>query len=115
MVLRKISGSDGGAGQLPAYPLVYMDERVVQDHAIGALPCPANPPPPEGWVYWAGAAGPALTQFAVGVLQHYPMGTVVMDLVGGELIGARVEWHTVQGATGKTGCFKGVNLLRRVA
>jgi len=44
----------------------------------------------------------------------YPMGTFVRISVGGEIIGARVEWHDFQGATGKRGCFRGVNLLKKV-
>jgi hypothetical protein len=94
-----------------------IDPRVDADHAIGQLPVPANPPPPVGWIYWKGAVPATAGAFAVKMLHDpttYPMGSFVQFFAGDELIGARVEWHNIQGATGKTGCFRGVNLMRDV-
>ena len=98
--------------------LIAIDPRVVTDHAIGVLPCPLNPAPPDGWRYWHGkesvpAALSALTVKMLHDSQHYPMGAFVQVLHEGEPVAARVEWHDLQGATGKKGCFRGVNLMRR--
>jgi hypothetical protein len=41
------------------------------------------------------------------------MGSFVQTWLDGELVAARVEWHDFQGATGKRGCFRGVNLMQR--
>jgi hypothetical protein len=93
-----------------------VDPRVDTEHVIGALPCPRNPPPPLGWVPWGKKpVSPSQTEFAKTVLHDattYPMGTFVQALIDGTLVGARVEWHTFQGSTGKTGCFRGVTLLK---
>src|ERR1700690_918090 len=94
-----------------------VNPRVDATHSIGQLPVPANPPPPIGWIYWKGAVPAAAGTFAVKMLHDpatYPMGSFVQFFVGDELVGARVEWHNIQGATGKTGCFRGVNLMRDV-
>ena len=40
------------------------------------------------------------------------MGSFVQALIGGVQVAARVEWHDWQGATGKTGCFRGTSLFR---
>jgi hypothetical protein len=45
---------------------------------------------------------------------RYPMGAFVQLRQGGELIGARVEWHPVQAATGKHGCFHAISLMDAV-
>jgi hypothetical protein len=98
-----------------------VDPRVEQQHSIGQLPCPPNPPPPVGWKYWKGDVPASATTFCVGILHdpvHYPMGSFIQAMVHGlgpgEVIGARVEWHDTQGGTGAKGCFRGVNLMRRV-
>jgi hypothetical protein len=94
-----------------------IDPRVNATHSIGQLPVPINPPPPIGWIYWKGAVPPQAGTFAVKILHDsitYPMGSFVQFFAEGELIGARVEWHNIQGATGKRGCFRGVNLMRDV-
>ncbi len=94
-----------------------VDPRVDGTHAIGVLPCPNNPPPPDGWRYWKGTipnGGGALASSILDDPEKYPMGTFVQTRLNGMLVGARVEWHTLQGATGKTGCFRGVNLMRAV-
>jgi hypothetical protein len=100
-------------------PLVnVVDPRVIQDHQVGVLPCPANPPPPVGWAYWIGPVLHEGGELAVKMLHDpktFPMGSFVQMFVRGSLVGARVEWHNVQGATGKTGCFRGVNLMHAVA
>jgi len=96
-------------------PLVEIDPRVDSTHVVGTLPCPKNPPPPEGWAYWSGAlpkGGGALATEILRDAERYPMGAFVQALLAGQLVGARVEWHDLQGATGKRGCFRGVNLMR---
>lgn len=97
-------------------PLQELDPRVNSTHLIGVLPCPKNPPPPVGWEYVKGNHfPPAAGKLAADMLhdaEHYPMGTFLQTLIDGELLGARVEWHDLQGLTGKSGCFRGVNLMR---
>lgn len=98
-------------------PIEDVDPRVNSTHTIGQLPVPINPPPPVGWIYWKGAVSAAAGAFAIKMLHDpvtYPMGSFVQFFAGDELIGARVEWHSFQGATGKKGCFRGVNLMRNV-
>jgi len=93
-----------------------VDPRTDQTtHALGeGLPCPPNPPPPVGWHYWRGREVPAKAgQLALQMRnnpKYYPMGAFLQTYCNGELIGARVEWHSIQGATGKKGCFRGVSL-----
>ncbi len=99
-------------------PVVTLDPRVDTTHSIGVLPAPRNPPPPVGWKYWVGAVTPEETGLAEKILHdpnQYPMGTFVQTRVGNALLAARVEWHTEQGRTGNTGCFRGVNLMKPVA
>lgn len=104
----KAFGAPGGG-----YPIVTTDPGVDTTHQIGQLPCPANPPPPAGFSAWSGPVSSALTNWATHVLNTYPMGTFIQDLVGGQLVAARVEWHTWVGATGQTGvCIKGVTLFQ---
>jgi hypothetical protein len=94
------------------------DPRVITDHAAGVLPCPNNPPPPVGWVYWKGPLPPHAGEFAKKVEftpAQYPIGTFVQTVLGGQTIAARVEWHDYQGMTGKHGCFRGTSLFRPVA
>jgi hypothetical protein len=100
--------------------LLAIDPRVITNHAIGQLPCPPNPAPPDGWRYWGAheKVPPALGALTVKMLhdaKDYPMGAFVQTRHEGELVAARVEWHDLQGASGLKGCFRGVNLLRRVA
>lgn len=99
--------------------LVEVDPRVIQDHRVGQLPCPSNPPPPDGWRYWRGheAIPRELGELANTVLhdsKQYPMGAFIQTFHEGELVGARVEWHDLQGASNTKGCFRGVNLMRQV-
>jgi hypothetical protein len=107
------SGAGSSISASIVYPRLTTDPGVDASHAIGALPCPTNPPPPPGMVYWTNQA--AVTQdisaWAVQQLNTQPMGTIVEDLVDGTPVAGRIEWHTVQGATGLTGCFKGFSLL----
>ena len=98
--------------------VVARDPRVITNHQPGVLPCPANPAPPVGWKYWTGRFTPAIGQLAVkveGSSAEFPMGSFVQTVIDGMLVGARVEWHDFQGLTGKTGCFRGTNLMRPVA
>ena len=95
--------------------LVATDPRVVTDHQPGVLPCPINPPPPVGWVYWQGPVPQPVGELAVKVEfapARFPMGSFVQALIDGRRIAARVEWHDYQGATGRHGCFRGTSLFR---
>jgi len=95
--------------------LKAQDPRVITDHQAGVLPCPSNPPPPVGWVYWQGAVPKPVGDLAVKVEftpAQFEMGSFVQARVGDQLVGARVEWHDYQGATGKHGCFRGTSLFR---
>ena len=95
--------------------LVATDPRVITDHQAGVLPCPNNPPPPVGWVYWQGPVPHQVGELAVKVEfapARFPMGSFVQALVGGQRVAARVEWHNYQGATGRHGCFRGTSLFR---
>jgi hypothetical protein len=94
------------------------DPRVITDHQIGRVPCPKNPPPPVGWVYWKGSVPELVGKFAVKVEftpAEFPLGSFVQTLIAGQLVGARVEWHDYQGATGKHGVFRGTSLFRPLA
>ncbi len=100
-----------------ADPLISLDPRVDTEHRAGVLPCPNNPPPPVGWEYWKGPIPNGGASFAGVILrdsQTFPMGAFVQTHLDGMLVGARVEWHNLQGATGLHGCFRGVNLMRTV-
>jgi hypothetical protein len=96
--------------------VVETDPRIEQDHVAGQLPCPPNPPPPVGWKYWNHSVRASLVELATRLLHDaktYPMGSFVQTWMDGELVAARVEWHDFQGASGKRGCFRGVNLMQR--
>jgi hypothetical protein len=98
--------------------LITIDPRVDAEHVVGVLPSPANPTPPSGWRYWTGHVSPALGAFASKILKDstkYPMGAFIQTSIDGERVAARVEWHDLQGATGRRGCFRGINLLRSVS
>lgn len=106
---------DPPAPPMNAELLVTQDPRVITVHQSGQLPCPNNPPPPVGWVYWRGHVPPAAGKLAVRVEfapAQFPMGSFVQASLEGQLVAARVEWHDFQGATGKHGCFRGTSLFR---
>jgi hypothetical protein len=91
-----------------------IDPRVVREHRPGQLPSPRSPSPPIGWVYLSGAVSRAQTELATRILQDasaFEMGSFVQAIVEGHLVGARVEWHERQGATGRRGSFRGVSLF----
>jgi|GEM_PF-3297733 len=91
------------------------DPRVITNHNTGQLPCPPNPPPPVGWAYWSGGVPELCSKFAIRVEtspNEFPMGSFVQTLIDGKLVGARVEWHDFQGATGSHGVFRGTSLFR---
>lgn len=97
--------------------VVAVDPRVAKGpFPVSAKP-PVNPPPPTGWSYWKERQVPVeAMKLTLGMLHdahEYPMGSFVQTVIEGELVAARVEWHNIQGATGKRGCFRGVNLMRR--
>lgn len=101
--------TDGGP------PSKTRDPRVITNHLPGQLPCPSNPPPPVGWVYWKGLLPPHASELASQVEftpREYEMGSFVQAVVDGKLIAARVEWHDFQGASGRFGCFRGTSLFR---
>jgi peptidoglycan hydrolase-like protein with peptidoglycan-binding domain len=106
--------------QPPALPsdgqwLLTIDPRVLTNHQPGVLPCPKNPPPPLGWVYWQGSVPPHLAALAVKVETtpaDYKMGSFVQAVIDGLPLAARVEWHDFQGKTGAHGCFRGTSLFR---
>lgn len=105
--------------ELDGHAVIHeIDPRVNGAWPVGALPVPKNPPPPVGWEYWGKQAIPKQAiELSVTMLHApslYPMGTFARIKVGDQVIGARVEWHDTQGATGKKGCFRGVNLLHKV-
>lgn len=97
--------------------LITLDPRVDVMHSVGVLPCPGNPPPPKGWEYWKGSIPDGGTNFATLILKDpakFPMGSFVQTRLHGSLLGARVEWHNLQGSSGIPGCFRGVNLMRLI-
>lgn len=94
--------------------VIARDPRVITGHQAGQ-PCPKNPAPPVGYAYWQGGVSPAQQAFASRVEEtpgEFPMGTFVQTCIDGRVVAARVEWHTYQGRTGKTGCFRGTSLFR---
>jgi hypothetical protein len=96
------------------HQVTSIDPRVEQDHFAGQLPCPPKPPPPVGWANWKGVVPPAFADFAMRLLNDsagFPMGSFVQTRVDGQLVAARVEWHELQGSTGKRGCFRGTTLF----
>jgi hypothetical protein len=108
------------AWEPPASPtdnelLIAADPRVITDHQPGVLPCPVNPPPPVGWMYWQGPVPQQIGDLAAKVEfapARFPMGSFVQALIAGRRVAARVEWHDYQGATGRHGCFRGTSLFR---
>jgi hypothetical protein len=112
------------ADWVPPEPAAGVDFFTVQDprvdvgHRIGQLPCPSNPPAPDGWAYWTGAVPAALTAFASEVENddaRFPLGCFVQAVRADQRVAARVEWHNFKGRTGEHGCFRGTSLFRRAA
>jgi hypothetical protein len=111
----------GGEWTPPDPPGLYDDPVIVIDPRIppsgiplgAGLPCPGHPPPPVGWSYWPASAQvtPTLSAWAVQMRNANPIGTFIMAWIDGQLVGARIEYHTLQGATNTSGCWKGLNLL----
>lgn len=83
---------------------------------VGVSSCPQNPPPPVGWRYWPNSAPVSanLGAWSVEIRNTYPIGTFAQQIVDGQLVGARIEYHTLQGATGARGCFKGLSLMLQI-
>ena len=95
------------------YPDVSEDPRVVKKRPASF---PGNPPPPVGWKYWpvSKKVTPAAKKLAdIGKAPETVPGTFVRDMVGGELIAVRSEWHsfTVLGDEKKPGLYKGGSLM----
>ena len=97
------------------YPIVTVDPRVIPGAplGVGVSPCPSNPAAPDGFAYWPSnkAVSANVSAWASSILNSYPIGTFIVDQVDGQIVAARVEYHTTIGATGQTGCFKGVSLM----
>lgn len=94
--------------------VVEIDPRVPSVHIPGK-PCPGNPGPPIGWKYWSGSLPAGGQELAIQMrddTHRFPMGAFVQARLGDQVVGARVEWHTIQGTRGNKGCFRGVNLMR---
>jgi hypothetical protein len=72
------------------YPVEAMDPRVLK----APKTYQGNPPPPTGWRYWP--VGKAIKPGAKKLAELGPKkepGTFIQDMVAGELIGMRSEWH----------------------
>jgi Domain of unknown function (DUF4157)/D-alanyl-D-alanine carboxypeptidase len=92
-----------GTGQPPAnkgswtaptadhYPFESEDPRVLRHTTVYQ----GNPPPPDGWRYWPRGKKirPRAKQMADEAITK-PAGTFLQDMVHGELIGVRTEWHS---------------------
>lgn len=109
-----------GSWTPPDPPGLYDDPVVATDPRIpptgvplgDGLPCPGNPAPPVGWSYWTTQPVTAnLSAWAVQMRNQYPIGSFFMSWIDGQLVGARIEYHSEVGATGAQGCYKGLNLL----
>jgi hypothetical protein len=111
----KSLAASGGSSSPAGYPIVSTDPGIVPGAplGVGVSRCPTNPPPPAGFTYWPARTpvSSAVSAWASATLRKYPIGTFVQDVVAGQLVAARVEYHTWLGATGQTGCFKGVSLM----
>lgn len=72
------------------FPSESMDPRVLK----APKTYQGNPPPPNGWMYWPNSkkVTPAAKRLADLGPKKEP-GTFIQDMVGGELIGMRSEWH----------------------
>ncbi len=103
-----------GASAGATYPILTVDPGLDPTHPLGVLPCPTDPLLPAGLRNWQGPVPPAVGAWAVHALHTYPIGTIIEDLVDGQIVAARIEYHTLQGATGKTGCFKGCSMLQPI-
>jgi hypothetical protein len=105
------ASSGGGSGSPAGYPIVT--PYAFPPHATGQ-PCPPAPAPPAGFKYWPNnqPVPAAVSAWASHVLNTYPLGVVVQDVVNGQPVTARTEYHTWVGKTGETGvCIKGVSLF----
>lgn len=91
-----------------------IDPRVARDHRAGQLPTPRNPPPPVGWTVLQGSVTHAQQELATRIVndgETFAMGSFVQAIIDGRLIGARVQWSELHGATGRRGSFRGVTLF----
>lgn len=110
-LVRRSEGKTGALAKgVAGFPKIRIDPGINPD-----VPCSGNPPPPAGMAYWGASVTPAQQQWAVRTLNTYKTGTIVEDIVEGQPIAARVEWHTwTTGPGGEhvSGCYKGVSLMR---
>lgn len=93
-----------------SYPMVSVDPRVIKSTTIYR----GNPPPPKGWKYWPRQRQPkpqhaALAQRA----RHSAMGAFIQEIIDGELVGVRTEWHEFTTINGQDipGLFHGASLM----
>ncbi len=85
------------------------------------MSCPANPPPPAGFVIWKGPVPAPLTQWAMDLRDHinqFPRGYTWTIQYGGGTVLARHDSHSWTWRNGVlvTGlCLSGVTLYRPAA
>jgi hypothetical protein len=115
-----VAASDGDVSSQPAEKLVQQlaaIEIIVSEVSIDVASCPTPLPFPKGWTAWKGSVSKELQVFSKSILRNlkdYPVGTFIQFTLHGQRVGARIDWHTLQAATGRRGCFQSVNLLRPV-
>lgn len=98
------------------YPIEAIDPRVLK----APKTFQGNPPPPNGWKYWplGKTIKPAAKKLADLGPKKTP-GTFIQDIVAGELVGMRSEWHNftvlfdkeTHKPFNKPGLFKGGSLM----
>ena len=103
----------------PANQVRAIDPRVFHDGWPTTFP--SNPPPPNGWKYWNpakhGRPPPRGVELAnEGTRRATPAGTFIQEIVDGQLIGMRCEWHDRhEGETKPSGLYHAGNLMLPVA
>ena len=114
-LLSKATKAKASRTPADAYPILTTDPGIDPTHPLGlglSAGCPVDPPAPDGLRYWRGPVSANVGAWAVHALHTYPIGTIIQDRVDGQPVAARIEYHTLQGATGLTGCFKGCSLMQ---
>ena len=79
-----------------------------------------NPPPPEGTRLWTKPVSPAMTAWAVSLLNSpgaYPIFSTALRQFGSDNVMARVEWHpwTYRNGIKVAGQFRGITLYEIIA
>jgi hypothetical protein len=98
----------------PPYPIVIPPSGPWPTVTPAGALCPPNLAPPPGVVPITAPFPADLSPWGYRQLK-YPKGTTVIDMVDGQLIVGRLEWHYhppgMQGVTA-TGCHKGLTAYR---